>query len=153
VDRAPELDRATSRPRDVLFPCGRAILFERRVEVPNRSVPMGKRLHTEGVYRADVATGRIDRAGFDPRPSPGHGGRLQFGGAPDGQSATLAESWDPVPDKPRKDIVDAWLTLTLSFDGASPRETCTLTASQGGTADAVSIQWSPDGSLAAVDLT
>ena len=154
VDLMPEMDRAIGSPTDVLTPGGRAILFERRIELPDTAISTTLRNVSEGVYRVDVATGRVDRAGFDPRPSPGRGGRVTFGGSPDGTRVAIAENWQTTLQGQRPENAHARLTLTVAtFDGTAPREIFTLNAIQLPKTDAIGIQWSPDGRLLALHAT
>lgn len=153
VDLMPETDRVVGSPIDVLTPGGRAILFERRITLPDTSISTTLRDVSEGIYRMDVTTGRVDRVSFDPRPSPGQEGHLKFGGSPDGTQIAIVEGWGVTPEGHLAQAIDSRLTLTVAgLDGVPPQEICTLNAIQPLAPDTIGIQWSPNGRYLALDV-
>jgi len=158
--------------RNVLAPGGRAILRKTLIRNPDFEKYPDAYWAPQSIQRVTVATGEVDRAGFDPRPTK-QLNTIEFGGSPDGVSGVIVEQWsDPEPD-PRRDYENlpgleqargrneyeqrqrAANRVTISvatFDGVPAREIATLNALPYPVGDASAVQWSPDGRLVAVSL-
>lgn len=131
-----------------LAPGGRALLFVRLLSVEDRA--------HEGVFRLDLASGRIDHSGFRFRPrAPWTEPHVAYALSPDGSRALICESWVDRTVDDRRGVSAERLSLTLAtFDGSDPRELMTLHGlSRWVHSDEVSVQFSPDGRLAALSVT
>lgn len=162
--------------RDVLSPGGKHVLFENLVDFTLSVGGENRFWSVEGIYRADVSTGKVDRAAFEPRLDGVIGSRA-FAASPDATRVLIAENWNasdrnetvagkkrPIRvgadesgplrlGKPSAGPLPVRVTLSLArFDVSSPREIETFVGAISSNDDHSVVQWSPDGEFAAVAL-
>ena len=131
---------------------GRALVFAREIHDEDESIEFLHRRRCLGIYRYSFETGTIDRADYDlvhPRWESG----LAFAGSPDGERVAIVEGWQP--GAPGFENLGA-VRLTLLVTGFTPgtrRVLLELNAGGSGSADDVSLQWSPDGTRIALAVT
>lgn len=92
VGRGSDSERLIAQRPDVLTPGGRAAVYHRIVTLPPDETHPRPHTESRGICRADVATGKNERAGFEARPTENPSCDLAFGGSPDTKSVFIAQT-------------------------------------------------------------
>lgn len=136
---------------------GRHLLMVREGWNPDETVDYNQRRTGLGIYRYCVATGALERAGFDPPPGPMHS--TYFTASPDGEQMLTAQGWthrepghELAPGQPSPRHLSRLTLWMVDFAGTPPRELLTVSGYAREDADDLAVQWSPDGTAIAVSL-